>query len=463
MFGSSERIESENYQPEPSNELPPNVVAEVPTKLTDLNFDCLLKIFRPLSKVDLMSIIDCNDNFLDAIRYIFARKFSREIFYITNNPLFNEKGESQTIKYLRAFGDIIDELHLNYNEDYRQFDSIIENAIIENCRTSLKGIKFENAMCHTMIGITEPFEQIQEVEFISSEFGELISNLNKWFPKAHSLVLKKQIRQTSEQRELLERHHPALRHFEIHNITTPDLNTEMLQGRINDQNLTTFIQFNPQLTSLSITCDNPKHINGITFNKALISAIEAELKQLESFKIFLTNAMSYNLREINCKKLKYLKIRTPNTRTAVTFPISFDNIDTLIFNCALVEPEEFRGFVDRCKNVKRLFMATVAFWIILNFEAFARISTLEELRFPIRRRHLNLLTRNVGDFLGKCKKLERLAIFVIREPIENESMILEQLKTIDGINGPKWNAKIITNTGPLLSHTLVIFRKRSEL
>lgn len=461
MFGSLE-----HSQPEPSNKVPIMVVeVEIPTKLSDLNFDCLLKIFMPLTKMDLMSLIDCNDNFSNAIRYIFEKKFSNEIFHISNNPLFNDTGESQTIKYLKTFGDIIISLHLNYNEDYRQFDILIENAIIDNCRTSLKRIKFENAMGRAMIEIREPFEQIREVEFVSSEFGELISNFSKWFPKAHSLALKKQIRQRSEQRAHLNRHYPALRHFEIHNVKTPDLiRAKMLQGRFNDQNLTTFIQLNPQLTSLSITCDQQRHINGITFNTMLISAIEKKLENLESFNIFLTNATAYKLiRKIHCKKLKNLKIHTPDTRTAITFPISFDNIDTLIFNCDSIEPEEFHAFLlDHCKNVKRLFMATVAFWIILNFEAISKIRTLEELRFPIRRRHMNLLTQNVGNFLKKCKKLERLAIFVIREPIDNESiMILEQLKAIDGFAG-QWRANVIINTGPLMSHTLVIFRIKSE-
>lgn len=465
MCGSLERFGNENSQPGPSNEVPTTIEDCVPTKLSDLNFDCLLKILMPLSKTDLMTIIVCSDNFLDAARYIFERKFSKEQFHVSNNPLFNEQGESQTIKYLRAFGDKIFSLHLEYDEDFRQFDQSIEWAIIENCRTSLKRITFVNAMGYAMIGITEPFEQIREVEFVGSEFGELIANFGKWFPTAHSLGLKRQIRQTSEQRQLIERHHPALRHFEIHNVMTPDINAQMIQGRINDHNLTTFIQLNPQLTSLSITCDKTKHVNGIIFNKALISAIEEELENLESFNIYLTNSTTYNLRKIHCKKLKNLKIRTPNTRTAVTFPISFDRIDTLIFNCASVKRDEFRAFLDRCKSVKRLFIATVAFWIILNFEAFSRIPTLEELRFPIRRQHLDLLRQHVGDFLGKCKKLERLAIFVIREPIENESMILEQLKTIDGFNGPlrKWKAKIITNAGPLMSHTLLIFRIRSEM
>lgn len=465
MFGSLKRTGNENSQPGPSNEVP-TVEDCVPTKLSDLNFDCLLKILMPLSKTDLMTLIVCSDIFLDAARYIFERKFSKEIFHISNNPLLNEQGQSQTIKYLRAFGDIILSLLLEYDEDFRQFDRSIECAIIENCRTTLKRITFANAMGNAMIGITEPFEQIREVKFVSSKFGELIANFSKWFPAAHSLRLESQIRQTSEQRQLIERHHPALRNFGILNVMTPDLCADTIQGRINDHNLTTFIQLNPQLTSLSIICDKPKHIDGIIFNGALISAIEEKLENLESLIIFFTNSTTYNLRKIHCKKLKILIIRTPNTRTAVTFPISFDTIDILIFHCASVEPNEFRAFLDRCKNVKRLYMVTVAFWIIQNFDAFSRIPTLEELRFPISIRDLVLLTQNVGDFLRKCKTLERLVVFFNREPIENESMILEQFKMIDGFNGPlpKWRAKIITTAArTLMSRTLLIFRMRSEM
>lgn len=463
MFVSLERMENENFKPGQSNEVAA-VEDEIPTKLSDLNFDCLLKIFMPLSKAELMSTIECNEHFWYPVRYIFEKKYSTEILHISNNPHFNEEGESETIKYLKVFGDIITSLHLNYDENYRQFDILIESAIIKYCRTTLKRITFENAMRHAMIEITEPFEQMQKVKLVGSEFGELISNFTKWFPEAHSLVLKKQVRQTSDRRELLERHHPALRHFEIKNVKTSDLCTDPMHGRINDQNVATFIQLNPQLTSLSIACDKRKHVNGITFNESLMSAIEEQLNNLESFNIFLTNTMTFNLREIHCKKLNCLKICTPNIRNAINVPISFDNVDTLVLNCAAVEPDEIRAFLDRCKNVKRLFMVTLAFWIILNFETFSRIPALEELRFPIRRRHLDLLTQNVGDFLEKCKKLERLAIFVIREPIKNESMILDQLQTLDGFNGslPKWSAKIINNAEPLLSHTLVIFRMRSE-
>lgn len=456
------RIENVNPQPGPSNQVPKEIekeIEKVPPKYKDLNSDCLLQIFTLLTKTNSMSIADYDEEVLDAFRDIFKTKFSQKIFDISNDPVFNETGESKTKKRIVEFGDEMTILNLTYLQKFRQYDNFIESAIIQHCRT-LKVIRFENANCRAMIGISKPFEQIDKVEFVSSQFGALISNFSKWFPNATSLKLINQIRQTSEQRQLLERYHPKLEHFEIQNFKTPDYNKDVTEGNFNDKNLNNFIKFNPQLTSLKIIGDaKADMMDGITFDDFLLITI-GKLENLKTLNISFDMTRVYFSIEIRCNTLKKLIINARDGRNAVTFPISFDSVDILIFSCLKIKREEIHEFFGRCKSVKKLFLATIGICTSENFVALSRLPRLEELQLAIRLQELYFLKECVGNFLESCKNLQKLTIFIMGKQ-ENKEMIIEKMNDIAGlIRSTKWGTKVIVNIdqqGP----TLVIFRNGS--
>lgn len=444
MPASLKRLRYENSMPILSNKIHKSD-GEKLTQLNDLNFDCLIKIFDPLSSTDLMNYIDYDFSLVDAARYIFKKKFANKLFHISNIPYFNEKGELRTVKFLEAFGSVIKNLHLTYNHDYNEYDKLIESSIIKNCRKSLEKIMVENANRHSMMNITESFVTIQKVEFISNEFGELILNFSKWFPNAYSLKLTQQVHQTSEYRKILERHHPALRHFAIQNVKSPDLNIGIIEKRIDNDNLIKFIQLNPQLTSLSITCDNPfEHINGITFNKVLLAQIKLNLKDLDELSIINEYGIITQTTKTHFDKLKTLKIHVSNIMSAINFPISFDNLDLLQFGCASYHPLEFNGFIDCCKNVKKLNLENEMIWTPWYIDPIIKMPMLEELLFGIDEAdfNLDLIKRYVIKMLTKCKSLKVLKFFICHRKIENESKINELLQKFANIIKSEWQMKI---------------------
>lgn len=227
-------------------------------KLSNLDGLCLTEIFQYLSVWDLVNLCEYDNSLEKTARRIFADQLATNCIQISNRFDRNKEKSPIGIKLLKHFGKVITKLHIEYDECFRCSDRMIDDAIITHCQDSLIEITFENADRFTMHKIAEPFEKVRSVTFISSQFCGLISHFSTWFPKANTLHLRQQLRGEHKDRKMLENHHAALEHFWIENTSDghPDIN--LTEVKVDNYNIVSFINLNPQLKSLSIVSDTCK-------------------------------------------------------------------------------------------------------------------------------------------------------------------------------------------------------------
>lgn len=234
------------------------IADEIGMKLSNLDETCLTVIFQYLSIIDLVNLCEYDNCLEKAARPIFANKFGTDCIHISNRFDRNKEKSPYGIQLLKHFGKVIKKLHIEYDEYFRRIDRMIEDAIIAHCQDSLVEITFENADRFTMHEIAEPFEKVHSVTFISSQFCGLISSFSTWFPKAQTLNLRQQLRGEHKDRKMLENYHPALKHFRIENTSDNHPDDDINDGKVDNYNIVSFINMNPQLKSLSIVSDTCK-------------------------------------------------------------------------------------------------------------------------------------------------------------------------------------------------------------
>lgn len=330
---------------------------EEPLKLSDLNDDCLLEIFKDFSLIDLVNIVDCYEGVGNAARILFNKKFSKEEICVTN--AFEQKYDECSYKLLKHFGSVISILRMEYSDAYRGVDYKFDELIVRKCRKSLKEITFVNAGFYTMNDISEPFEEVLKVTFVSSKFCDLIPNFEKWFPKAHTLLLVKQPRMAFKKRSMLENHIPVLKGFSIEN--SDDVKPEQLDEKVDNYNISTFIKLNPQLENLSIYCDQSRGPNeplrdfdGIKMDHELLGTINSKLKNLKNLEIvFKKDAPQMWLPKIHFDELSILQIRFYTSTILDGFPVSTGKVNQLILTGFEMRPN-ILNFIEKQTNVRVL-------------------------------------------------------------------------------------------------------------
>lgn len=428
-----------------------------PTELRHINFDCLVKIFESFSKLDLMNVIVYDMALMDAARYVFEKKFAKETFQISNKPLFDVNGKSRIVQYLRAFGCVMESLYMIYHNKYREFDRLIEMAIIQNCTNSLLKLKFRNAKSHSMKNITEPFDRIQEVAFTGSEFGEMISNFSRWFPNAYSLKLNKQMPQPYEYRRRLEKYHPALTHFTIKDnpVKQRQINANSAWKKLDNYNLITFLKCNPQLQMINLKeygMDSKRfkldHF-GIEFNYELLTTIHQELKNLH--ELYLTyydrSHINFALPDIIFKRLEKFEVEFISATVLKYFPLEFDKLNHLSLKTASAG-SECLNYIRKNRNVKKL--SVEGRWKKMRYffdfnHLVAKMPNLMEI-CVIYQSEFHA-SNYVVELLAKCKKLDKLTI-IGAKPIRAQRVFIlseEQLEHVAGLVGPGWKTTVCSH------------------
>lgn len=465
MSGATKRKNDDDCcQPEagPSTKKPmkmPNAHEKPPTKLRHINFDCLVKIFEPLSVSDLMNIIVYDMALMEAARFVFEKKFAKISFHLSNKPLFDVNGKLCAVKYLKAFGCVIESLYFRYRTNYHEFDRLIEMAIIENCSKNLIHIRFRNAKCHSMNMLTEPFDKVQKVEFNESEFGEMIANFSQWFPNAHTLILDREKPQSYEYRRRLEKHHPALTHFVIKNNPAKqiEINKNSARKKLDNYNVSTFLKLNPQLRCIRIAEDGEPNSFGIQMDYELLTTIQKELKNLQELHLSFEYRphSSSALPKINFRKLERLKLEMDSSSMLKYIPLSFGKIEHLSIKMMDVGSECLK-FIRGNQNIRKLSLD--ASWKKMRyfFQFNDLLSTMPNLKEVYVMYQSQWQASNyVVELLNKCRKLDKLMIRCGRS--QNLVMLLENLEHIAALVGPGWKANVCLEIDD--HYALIIERK----
>lgn len=140
---------------------------KVSLKLHDINDKCLIAIFKYLSMIDLVNIVEYDKRFIEPAKDAFSQKFINSKVSVSNE--YESKTEKTTfsLNLLNHFGDQITKLKVVYGKK-RKFNKLLESTINAKCHKTLLEINFENADGDTMQKITHPFEIRSAVYFCSS-------------------------------------------------------------------------------------------------------------------------------------------------------------------------------------------------------------------------------------------------------------------------------------------------------
>lgn len=199
--------------PLPQPSLSPTEVQ--PTKIIDLNDDCLIKIFNHLDLQNLFNVAVANEFLRPAAAIVYKRKFGVKMVEIyrvhgtrriTRASVRNKspdrfaapkewkysidiRSSRLCFQYIRCFGPSIAHLTIDYNESWSKLYDHLHQYINEYCAESLIEIGFWLKPNRPIEEFVKPFVSVERVNIWYGDFGEQLPKLVEWFPHLHHLEL----------------------------------------------------------------------------------------------------------------------------------------------------------------------------------------------------------------------------------------------------------------------------------
>lgn len=199
--------------PPPSSAEP--AIVQQPTKIIDLNDDCLVEIFNHLDLQNLFNVAVANEWLRPAAAMVYKRKFGAkmvEIYRIhptrriTRASVRNKspvrfaapkewkysidiRSPRLCFQYIRCFGPSIAHLTIDYNESWSKLYDYLHRYINEYCAESLTEFGFWLKTNYPIEQFVKPFVSVERVNIWYGEFGEQLPKFVEWFPRLHHLEL----------------------------------------------------------------------------------------------------------------------------------------------------------------------------------------------------------------------------------------------------------------------------------
>lgn len=299
--------------------------------VTDVNNDCLEKIFERLTLLELLNVADCNKWLIDAACMVYYRRYgqkmiklqdigdSRKEKLIETEDDIELSGLRICLRFLRCFGHLILKLDVSYNLADQNYCDYMDQYITEYCVNSLIKITISSYQKGSLDWLKKLLPKIQELRFINCKLDKELTEFHKWFPNLRSLEFEGNTFISNP--EFISHHFPHLEHL------TTEFNENTLVG----------IQLNPQLRSL--------HIHWI-FDAKLLQRAIIHLQHLEHFQIhcFDKDLLDFNGNRIHFKQVKVFKMICNVVSQGIDIPIpfTFGTLEEFSFESEGI----FEGFFD---------------------------------------------------------------------------------------------------------------------
>lgn len=410
-----QKIETPAPDPEPSiPETKPKI-----SKISDLNEDCQIEIFRYCSFYDFVNLIEYDKELSATARWVFQQQSQNDLVPVSNE--IDPKKSiniSPSVKLLNRFGSDIDGLKLVYDNDFRRFDHIIEKAIINRCHKTLVSLRIENMSRYSMFDIKKPFIHLDKLQIFGGTMCDLIPNFGKWFPNATYLRMMNLNFPKKNMEQLAPTYCPALRELYIRpNHVTGD--SEFYAKWATD-----FVLLNPQLMKLSVTY----HIGMLS----LLSTKNPCLPNLH-LEIFSDRFPVLDVRNlmmgsiIHFDKLRKLTLRGQVARINVTS----NEITILDVYLTNLRSSDLVNFVEKGSSIKSINI--IRKWDAVSdpdniINVIKQIIDLRELSFSS---HSSISTKQIVELITKCTTLRYIFIH------EDEEM--DEYPSIKEKLGAEWN------------------------
>lgn len=270
-------------------------MANTTKTLIDLEPRCVSKISSHLRLTDIVNlaealnisnleqdckIVENNRNqkyltFAKALQGIFLKMSGGE-WYIDS-----ERHISNMVKTMQCFGNLISSLTVDYCKFSAQECMSIDDAILANCRASLKMIELNFLHKKTLANIIHPFQNVKVVHIYGGFLGKRLSKFHRWFPKLFELDIEQVFLETPHS---IEHHFPHLSVLRISNGGIEQLSPEATL--ITDSNIKIALQLNPQIKSLNL-CDDEggRDDFGICLSQKSVCFVRRKLPNLRHLKL----------------------------------------------------------------------------------------------------------------------------------------------------------------------------------
>lgn len=225
------------------------------TKLTDVNDDCLEKIFMHFDLDDFLNIAHANKELKTGADLAFSRKFGKTQFVINNRTL------KTSFRLLRCYGDFVSDLQISDLLFQRRLVKVL-GYTNQYCVKSLKEISFFKLPEDVLeMSMEKPLPKLETIRFSCCRLGNEIPKFHTWFPAMRSLTFN-QCHLTD--RTAIETHFPQLE--EIYIDTRGSSNNDPTAD-----NVKMLLQLNLQLRC--ITLHDLEHLQGVSQHLPLLEKL----------------------------------------------------------------------------------------------------------------------------------------------------------------------------------------------
>lgn len=308
-FNEMNQVPSQPMESDPPENL------DVLNNLTEMNFDCLEKIFMYLPLNDLINIFHTNKTFQQPAEWVFTRKYGSKIInlditaYQTKEIASVKIADLRTsLRLLRSFGHLIEKLIVKSSLSFAKNGNILNLYINEYCADSVIYLRFRDMAENAFDGMQKVFSKATTVSLLRCSLGSNWQNFNLWFPKMRRFQLMSSDRIAMKFPHLLDltifpESHSKWREFE---------------------NVSEMLQLNPQLRNLTLPVGSCERF----FKNSFQDLQSIEYLEIVSEEMGL---IDYVGDDIRLEKLKTLKIHVFNYQEdnaiSVSFPFLCKNIE----------------------------------------------------------------------------------------------------------------------------------------
>lgn len=442
-------------------------------KITDLNIDCLEKVFNHLGINDLFNIAELNLHLREAAKLSYRHRFRATNVFLDDITVYPRRIElnydasylhygecirsedlRSTYKLLRYFGNSISILTF-----------LFDSTCVERSRQRLHSAEFyENSCARLMMYINEYcFESLKEIRFEGNfgsgiEFNKALENLAKPFPNVETInmkrdfhfqknfsalfpKMKKMVYDLSTSTSDIERiigHYPLLKHLQVrihwYGATSVSSEDRTEIGIKIASHLNSFIQLNPHIQTLSIP---------FLPNETFLDSLSENLPLLENLAFHEAPPHFYDFSG-HFENLKRLKIEIPyfTAINATNKMITFGQLEVFEWGLSSIAKSQidasingFYEFINKNPSIVKLRIFDVYPLIMPGRVCPSRLANslkkLREIDFSF-----SVQLENPIRYITEIKSLQKFT-FSVKEDPKNK------LKELQEILPEDWQAKII--------------------
>lgn len=191
------QYENDDSPPESKHQRP--ATPEQPMKITDLDDDCLEKIFERLDLCSLCNVVASNALLRPAARTVYKRKCGIKKVHIYSSAPglkvsafdnhISVSGLKMCLQFLRCFGSSIINLYISYARWNNKQCGYIHQYINKYCAESLVKLVFHHKPNISIDCFKKPFVNVRTVTVCSGDLADQFPLFAQWFPNIHTLKL----------------------------------------------------------------------------------------------------------------------------------------------------------------------------------------------------------------------------------------------------------------------------------